>query len=133
MQKLTLAGTVGKDAVLRSTQGNDPVLNFSVAVSNGKDRDGQDIPATWFDCSIWGKRAESVARFITKGTRITVEGRPTVRTHEGKAYLGCKVFDFTLQGGGQQRSDDGGQRQQSSQSQQSSGGYADDDPDNIPF
>lgn len=104
MQKITLAGTVGKDAVLRNASG-EPVLGFSLAVNNGKDRSGNEIPSTWFDCSIWGKRAEAVARFITKGTRITVEGKLTTREHEGKTYLGCKVSDFTLQGGGQQRED----------------------------
>jgi single-strand DNA-binding protein len=136
MQDLTLAGTVGKDAVLRNTQGSDPVLNFPIAVNNGKDRDGNEIPASWFDCSIWGKRAEAVARFITKGTKITVRGKPTVRVHEGKAYMGCKVFEFTLQGGGQ-RSDErsappasSGQSRGAGSPDPYAGGGMDDD---IPF
>jgi len=39
MQNLTIAGNCGKDAELRTTQGGDQVLNFSLAVDNGQ-RDG---------------------------------------------------------------------------------------------
>lgn len=96
MQNLTIAGTVGKNAILRHTQNNDPILGFSVAVSNGKDKD-----ATWYDCSLFGPRGEKVKDYITKGTRIAITGRPTVRVHEGKPYLGVSVNDFTLLGGGE--------------------------------
>ena len=47
MQRLFIAGRVGKDAELRQTQGGDPVLGFTVAVDNGKDK-----PATWYDAAI---------------------------------------------------------------------------------
>jgi len=40
MEMLIIAGTVGKDAVLRRTQNNDAVLSFSVAVDQGKDKNG---------------------------------------------------------------------------------------------
>lgn len=100
MQKLIIAGRVGKDAVLRRTQSGDAVLGFSLAVDNGKDRDGNKRPATWFDCSIWGKRAESLERYIVKGMCLTVEGRPTAREHDGKAYQGCNVQELSFQGGG---------------------------------
>ena len=117
MQKLIIAGTVGRDAELRTTQGGDKVLGFSVAVDNGKDQQGNKRPATWYDCSIWGKRAESLAGYIRKGERMTLEGRPAARAHDGKAYLGLSVSDFTFQGGtqgggggygGQQGESDGG-------------------------
>ena len=95
MQILIIAGTVGKDAVLRNTQ-SDTVLGFSLAVSNGKDSNGNDRPATWYDCAIWGKRATSLERHITKGTRLTLQGRPTVRVHDGKAYQGITVDELTF-------------------------------------
>jgi len=95
MQILIIAGTVGKDAVLRNTQ-SDTVLGFSLAVSNGKDANGNDRPATWYDCAIWGKRAASLERHITKGTRLTLQGRPTVRVHDGKAYQGITVDELTF-------------------------------------
>jgi single-strand DNA-binding protein len=99
MQTLTIAGNVGKDAVLRRTQGGDAVLSFSLAVDNGKTKDGTKRDSTWFDCSIWGKRAESLESYITKGTKLVLRGRPTARAHEGKAYLGIAVDDLTFMGG----------------------------------
>lgn len=134
MQILTIAGNVGKDAVLRQPQsGGDPVLNFSIAVDNGKDKDGQSRPATWFDCALWGKRAESLERYILKGTKLTVSGRPSARAHEGKAYLGITVNELTFQGGNAQS--DGERQSKPSSAQSQSGGYSapggmDDD---IPF
>ena len=124
MQLLTIAGNVGKDAVLRTTQNGDKVLGFSLGVSNGKDKNGEDRPTTWYDCSVWGKRAESLERHIAKGTKLVLSGRPTAREHEGKAYLGISVDQLTFMGGGQ-RSEDSGQRQ---------GEPANfDDEDSIPF
>lgn len=93
MQFITIAGNVGKDAELRQTQNGDAVLGFSVAVNNGKDK-----PATWYDVSVWGKRAQSLSGMIRKGDKITVMGRPTARAHEGKAYLGVMANEITLQG-----------------------------------
>lgn len=107
MQTLLIAGTVGKDAVLRRTQSGDAVLGFSLACDNGKDKNGNKRDATWYDCSIWGKRAEALERHITKGLKLTLRGRPTARAHDGKAYLGISVDDLTFHGGGQERQQPG--------------------------
>lgn len=113
MQQLIIAGTVGRDAELRQTQGGDAVLGFSLAVDNGKDRDGNKRDATWYDCSLWGKRANSLQSHIRKGDKLTVTGRPGAREHNGKVYLQCSVNELTFMGGGQRRDD----------SQRDSGGY----------
>lgn len=114
MQVLMIAGIVGKDAVLRHTNGGDDVLNFSIAVDNGKDKDGNKRDATWFDCSVWGKRATSLERHITKGLRLAVSGRPSAREHDGKAYLGLTVNDLTFMGGNQSEGGRSENRQQES-------------------
>lgn len=127
MQILTIAGNVGKDAKLKNLQNGDKVLSFSVAVDNGRDKE-----STWYDCSLFGKRGEALGQYITKGSKVTVMGRLSVRTHEGKAYLQINVSEITLQGGNQN-----GERQESrpAASQSQGGGYSapggmDDD---IPF
>lgn len=120
MQKLTLAGNCGKDAVLRRTQSGDAILSFSLACSNGRDKD-----STWYDCSIWGKRGEALDGKITKGTKLVLIGRPTVRVHEGKAYPGISVDDLEFMGGGQ-RNDD------TSRDSYSPSGSSDDES-SIPF
>jgi len=134
MQQLIIAGNVGKDAVLRNTQGGDGVLGFSLAVDNGKDANGNKRDTTWYDCSIWGKRATSLESHITKGSKLVLTGRPTVRVHEGKAYLGISVNELTFMGGGK-GGDDSGQRNDDQQgSGYGAGGRPGSDMDDeIPF
>lgn len=125
MQQLTIAGNVGKDAELRTTNSGEKVLGFPVAVNNGKDK-----AATWYDCSIWGKRAEALAGHIRKGTSLAMTGRPNARAHDGKAYLGMNVDQLTFMGGGQ-RSEPQSNSQQSSGYGQ--GGYGGGYDDEVPF
>ena len=100
MQILTIAGNVGKQPELRHTQGGDAVLGFSVAVDNGKDKQGNKRDATWYDVSLWGKRATALQSHISKGSKLVLTGRPSAREHNGKAYLGISVDDLTFMGGG---------------------------------
>lgn len=102
MQVTMIAGNVGQDAVLRRTQSGDAVLGFSVAVDNGKDKSGNKRESTWFKCSIWGKRAESLESYIKKGTKLTLTGRADVDVYEGRGSLKLNVSELTFQGGGQQ-------------------------------
>jgi single-strand DNA-binding protein len=130
MQILTIAGNVGNVKDVRQV-GDDSVLNFSLAVDNGKDKNGQKRDATWYDCAIWGKRATALQPHITKGSKLSVSGQPSARAHEGKAYMGLTVDKLTFMGGGEQRDDSG---------QSSGGGYGaggtpggGDMNDSIPF
>lgn len=133
MKIITIAGTVGKDAELRRTQSGDPVCNFSVAVSDRKKE------TTWFDVSIWGKRADALSPHINKGGKITVCGDFQTREHNGKTYLQVSATDVALQGG--KRGDDQGQSHQEPQQSygEASGGNPDggsmvsDLNDDIPF
>ena len=129
MQVIIIAGNVGKDAVLRRTQSGDSVLGFSLAVDNGKDKDGNKRDTTWVDCSVWGKRAESLEQYVTKGTKLTISGRPTVRAHEGKAYLGVSVNELTFMGGGHEGGSNSGYRDNS----QTGAANPDDMGDEVPF
>lgn len=139
MQLLIIAGNVGKDAKLRQTSSDD-VLSFSLAVSNGKDKDGNERPATWYDCSLWGKRASALERHITKGTKLILRGRPSAREHDGKAYLGITVDELEFTGGtkrddGDRRNDHGGRNDQRNDGGgYGGGGYGRSDMDQeIPF
>lgn len=95
MQILTIAGNVGNVKDLKEVNG-EKVLNFSIAVDNGKDKQGEKRDPTWFDCALWGKRAESLAPYIAKGSKLAVSGRPGCRAHEGKAYLSLTVDSLTF-------------------------------------
>jgi single-strand DNA-binding protein len=131
MEMLIIAGTVGKDAVLRRTQNNDAVLSFSVAVDQGKDKNGNKRDTRWYDASLWGKRAESLQNYITKGTKLTLQGRPTAREHQGKVYMGIAVNDLTFMGGASQR--DTSQHDQGGYQQPLGADYRGDIDEEIPF
>ena len=141
MMQLTIAGTCGKDAELRQTQGGDSVLSFSLAVDGGKDRNGNKRDSTWFDCSIWGKRATALQGYITKGSKLVVTGRPTAREYQGKVYLGCAVQELTFMGGGQSGGGQARDPEPSGYGAQDHGlevrrmerSVMDDDLDSIPF
>jgi len=105
MITMTIAGNVGKDAQLRTTQGGEPVLGFSIAIDGGKDKNGQKRDSTWVQCSIWGKRADSLSSHIVKGTKLVVSGRPGVDVYEGKGSLTLSVQDLTFMGNAKERSE----------------------------
>ena len=102
MQKVFLAGTVGNVRGLRDA-GQNMVFNFSVAVSNGKNRDGSWKDSSFYDIGVWGNRAEALSKFLATGTKVAVSGRlQPARVHEGKAYQSVDADEVTLLGGGEQ-------------------------------
>ena len=95
MKQITIAGGIGRDAVVRRTQSGDAVTGFSVAVDDGW---GDSKRTPWFDCSVWGKRGEKLAEYLTKGSKVSVSGDLGTREHEGKTYLTIRVDQVTLLG-----------------------------------
>lgn len=99
MNNITIAGALGRDAEVRFMQNGDPVANFSIADSQGKDKQ-----AIWWSCSLFGKRAESLAQYLVKGQSVTVTGSITEREYTDKEgnkrkQFDVKVVDLALQGG----------------------------------
>jgi single-strand DNA-binding protein len=133
MKTIVLAGTIGKDAVFRRTQGGEPVLGFSVAVDDGF---GENKSTMWFDVSLWGKRGEKLEPILTKGTKVAVSGDFGSRVHEGKTYFTCRASDITIQGGGEKRERSAAavkQRVGSEYANRSEGGFSRDLDDAVPF
>ena len=99
MNIITIAGQLGKDAEMRYLPKGDPVCSFSVADSQGKDK-----PTIWWNCGLFGKRAESLAPYLVKGQAVTVTGQVTEREwqdNEGnkRKSMDVRVIDVALQGG----------------------------------
>lgn len=68
----TISGRVGKDAELRSTGSGFSVCGFAIAVEEyRKDKDNY---TSWIDCTMFGVKAEKLAQYITKGTKLAVSG-----------------------------------------------------------
>lgn len=74
---ITISGNIGRDPEQKSTQGGSFVLRFSVAVTDS--RRGQDGQYTdnvsWVSCVMFGKRAESIAQYLHKGSKVCVQGK----------------------------------------------------------
>lgn len=113
MNIVSISGNVGK-AELRTTQGGESILSFSVADNQfGKDSSGQPLPTTWWSCTLWGKRAVSLAQYVTKGMPVTVTGQARLRTYTDKngierSSLDVRVYDMALQGGKEGKAEEHG-------------------------
>lgn len=84
VNKAILLGRLGKDAELRVTPGGRAVATFSMATDEKwTDRNGEKQERTeWHRIVLWGKVAEALARYLTKGKQIYLEGRIQTRKYE---------------------------------------------------
>ena len=102
MNNITIAGSLGRDAELKYLSSGDGICNFSIADSQGRDK-----PTIWWNCSLFGKRADSLSQYLTKGQAVTVSGSVTEREWTDKdgakrKSMDVRVNDIALQGGRQQ-------------------------------
>lgn len=82
MAKITiLKANLGKDAELKKTRTNEDVLSFPVGASQGY---GDRKKTIWYRCAVWGKRAVSLAPYLTKGTMVSIVGELEIDEYEGK-------------------------------------------------
>jgi single-strand DNA-binding protein len=93
MYKIIFTGNVGKDAEVREIKGYK-VINFTVAIKVSKEL------TQWTECAIWRKLDQSVgiADYLKKGTKVLIEGEPSVEIYNEKAYLKTKVGNVELLG-----------------------------------
>jgi len=114
VNKVILVGNLGRDAELRYTPGGAAVATLNLATTEvWNDKGGQRQEKTeWHRIVLWGKQAESLQEYLTKGKQIYVEGRLQTRQWDdkdgNKRYTTeIKADRITLLGGG------GGGRSQS--------------------
>ena len=78
INKVLITGNLTRDPELRETPSGFQVLNFGVAVNDSKKNQstGQwEDYANFVDCTMFGNRAASVARFLAKGSKVAIEGK----------------------------------------------------------
>jgi single-strand DNA-binding protein len=129
----TFAGNVGKDPVLAGR--GTPVLKFSIAVNERRKQGEEWVDhVEWIPVTVFGKRAEALAKILTKGSQITIVGkfRTTKYEKDGQTRYSTEIVADTiaLQGGGQR-----GERRQEREEPAAQSGQVqgDDDEDSIPF
>ena len=78
INKVMITGNLTRDAELRTTPSGTAILNVGVAVNdrrrNSQTGDWEDY-ANFVDCTMFGKRAEALNQYLTKGTKVAIEGR----------------------------------------------------------
>src|SRR5213592_1230027 len=86
VNKVILVGNLGRDAELRYTPGGAAVATINMATTEvWNDKAGQRQEKTeWHRVVLWGKTAESLKEYLTKGKQIYVEGRLQTRQWDDK-------------------------------------------------
>ena len=77
-QKMILVGHLGNDPEMRYMPDGKAVTNFSMATNRRwTDRQSGESQeeTTWFRVSVWGRQAEAVNQYLTRGRAVLVEGR----------------------------------------------------------
>ena len=88
-----VVGNLGKDSEIRSLD-TGSVTNFSIA-STDYNRKTNRKDTTWIDCSMWGKRGESLSPYLKKGQKVSVSGRLTIDSYtsnkDGEVRFSTKI------------------------------------------
>ena len=101
MNKLILTGRLTKDPEVKAIGDNNMVAKFTIAVNrNYKDKDG-NRPADFIPCEAFGKTAEFVSNYITKGRLVEVEGEMRVDQYqneagENRSFTKCHVNSLNV-------------------------------------
>jgi single-strand DNA-binding protein len=150
VNKVILVGNLGRDAELRYTPGGAAVATLNMATTEvWNDKGGQRQEKTeWHRVIFWGKVAESLTEYLTKGKQVYIEGRLQTRQWDDKdgnkryttEIRGDKLVLLGGGGGGGQRSGGmsrgGGEENMGGGGQASHGSDMPDTPltdDDIPF
>jgi len=145
MNLVVLTGRMTKDPELKYLPNGGPaVANFTMAVDKDYKKEGEERSADFINCVIWRKSAEVLKQYFSKGMKINIVGKLTVRSYENnegqKRYITEVVVD-RWEFGESKRG--GGQGGSSNNNNSGNDGYAaedvppetgnEDDCDDIPF
>lgn len=102
LNKVMLIGHLTRDPEVKTTSNGIFVCPFSIGVQrpHGKDK-SKDAGVDFVECEAWGKTAETIGKYLTKGSSIYVEGRLKIDswqdsngTKKKKAVIAVESFQF---------------------------------------
>lgn len=99
LNKVILIGRLTADPLVRTTPAGDHVATIGIATNrNWTDKAGARKEATEFhNVVVWGRQAEIVSQFLTKGSTIFVEGRLQTRSFQGKDGVSRKTTEIVAE------------------------------------
>lgn len=87
INRVNISGNLTRDPELRATGSGTQILSFGVAVNdrrrNPQTGEWEDVP-NFVDCVVFGARAEALARLLSKGAKVAVEGKLRYSSWEAK-------------------------------------------------
>ncbi len=88
INRVNISGNLTRDPELRATGSGTQILRFGVAVNdrrrNPQTNEWEDYP-NFVDCVVFGARADALNRFLSKGTKVAIEGKLRYSSWEDKA------------------------------------------------
>ena len=95
MNTVTVIGRLGADPEVKYGDDGRAITSFSVADDQGKDKQGAER-TNWFRCTAWGKTAEHIGNFFSKGSMIAVTGQLLAREFAGRDGVNRTSLDLTV-------------------------------------
>lgn len=104
INRVTISGNLGRDPELRATASGTQVCSLSVCVNTRQKVNGEwSDKANWVDVIFFGNRAESISKYLAKGSHVTVAGllSQNVWEKDGQKRSKLEVIgeDIDFQGG----------------------------------
>ena len=84
MNKVIMIGRLTKDPELRTTTSGISVASFGIAVQQPFTNQSGERGVDFFNCTVWRKQAENVAKYCTKGSQVAIEGRLQNREYDAQ-------------------------------------------------
>ena len=96
MNKWIGTGNLGKDPEVRYTQAGKAVASFSVACTERWTTNGEKKESVeWVNVVVWDKLAENCSQYLSKGSKVLVEGKLKTRSYDDKS--GVKRYVTEIQ------------------------------------
>lgn len=114
MNKIIITGNITKDIELAETASGTSYCNFSVAVNRAMPDSDGNKQTDFFNCTAWKQRAEVIAKYCKKGSKVLIEGEMQSRVYEDKNGIrqtgwNINVNNIEFLGNRQENSDEGEQ------------------------
>ena len=93
MNKIILTGNITKDAELRYTANDKAYSKFCIANNEGY---GDNKKTNFFNCTLWGKSAENLNRFLTKGQKVLITGKIELGKYTDKEGIERTTVDINV-------------------------------------
>jgi single-strand DNA-binding protein len=133
INKVILVGNVGRDPEMKSLPSGTRLATFSLATTDRRSKDESGNPRTeWHNLVAWGRLAEIVEQYVTKGKQLYVEGQIRTRSWEPepgqkKYFTEIHIQEMEMLGGRSSGDGGGGSRDPGP------GNGFPDDVDDVPF